>query len=67
MTHDINSLPDDPQALKQLLVQMQSELIKARQRNNYLEEKFRIAQQTQFGKSTESHPAQGELFNEAEV
>ncbi|GGP72224.1 transposase [Shewanella algicola] len=32
----------------------------------YLEEQFRIAQQKQFGKSTEGHPGQGELFNEAE-
>lgn len=35
-------------------------------RYQYLEEQFRIAQQRQFGKSTEGHPGQGELFNEAE-
>ncbi|HAO17812.1 MAG TPA: IS66 family transposase, partial [Alteromonas macleodii] len=32
----------------------------------YLEEQFRVAQHKQFGKSTEGHPGQGELFNEAE-
>lgn len=32
----------------------------------YLEEQFRLAQQKQFGKSTEGHPSQCELFNEAE-
>ena len=35
-------------------------------RYQYLEEQFRIAQHKQFGKSTEGHPGQGELFNEAE-
>lgn len=35
-------------------------------RYQYLEEQFRIAQQKQFGKSTEGYPGQGELFNEAE-
>lgn len=32
----------------------------------YLEEQFRLAQQKQFGKSSEVFPGQGELFNEAE-
>lgn len=66
MTYDIDSLPNDPQALKQLLAQLQAELLKEQQRSAYLEEKFRIAQQKQFGKSAEGHPGQGELFNEAE-
>ena len=35
-------------------------------RNAYLEEQFRLAQQKRFGVSSESHPGQGELFNEAE-
>jgi|TARA_E500000081_G_scaffold82611_1_gene83951 hypothetical protein len=37
-----------------------------RARIAYLEEQFRVAQHKQFGKSTEGHPGQGELFNEAE-
>ena len=33
----------------------------------FLEEQFRLAQQQRFGASSEAHPAQGDLFNEAEV
>lgn len=32
----------------------------------FLEEQFRLAQHKQFGASSEGHPGQGELFNEAE-
>jgi transposase len=35
-------------------------------RNQFLEEQFRLAQHKQFGQSSEGHPGQGELFNEAE-
>ena len=56
---DINALPNDPAILKDLLSQVMA-------RNAYLEEQFRLAQQKQFGASSESHPGQGELFNEAE-
>ncbi len=59
MSIDVNNLPDDPVLLKQLL-------IKQVQRNRYLEEQFRLAQQKQFGKSSEDFPGQGELLNEAE-
>lgn len=67
MTDDINSLPDDPESLKQMLVALQSELAKSKARNVFLEEQFRLAQQQRFGTSSEGHPAQGDLFNEAEV
>ena len=59
MNIDIENLPDDPATLKKMLSQVMA-------RYQYLEEQFRIAQQKQFGKSTEGHPGQGELFNEAE-
>jgi len=59
MKTDIESLPDDPILLKKLLLEM-------RQKYAYLEEKFRLAQHKQFGKSTEGYPGQGELFNELE-
>ena len=59
MNIDIENLPDDPATLKKMLSQVMS-------RYQYLEEQFRIAQHKQFGKSTEGHPGQGELFNEAE-
>tara|TARA_R110001583_G_C5634939_1_gene407374 strand:+ start:820 stop:2325 length:1506 start_codon:yes stop_codon:yes gene_type:complete len=67
MTDDINSLPDDSESLKQMLVALQSELAKSKARNVFLEEQFRLAQQQRFGTSSEGHPAQGDLFNEAEV
>jgi transposase len=35
-------------------------------RCQYLEDQFRVAQHNKFGKSTEGHSGQGELFNEAE-
>lgn len=56
---DANTLPDDPAQLKQIIAQL-------RARNTYLEEQFRLAQQKQFGQSSEGYPGQGELFNEAE-
>ena len=46
MDIDIENLPDDPATLKKMLSQVMS-------RNQYLEEKFRIAQHKQFGKSTD--------------
>jgi len=59
MKTDIESLPDDPILLKKLLLEMSRKYA-------YLEEKFRLAQHKQFGKSTEGYPGQGELFNELE-
>lgn len=57
-SHD--NLPDDPVLLKQIILQQQRKLL-------LLEERFRLAQQKQFGQSAEGHPGQGELFNEVEV
>ena len=59
MKTDIDALPDDPILLKKLLLEMS-------QKCAYLEEKFRLAQHKQFGKSAEGYPGQGELFNEVE-
>lgn len=53
-------LPNDVEQLKQIILRQQSRL-------NYLEEQFRLAQQKRFGVSSEGHPGQGELFNEAET
>jgi transposase len=53
-------LPNDIEQLKQIVLRQQSRL-------NYLEEQFRLAQHKQFGGSSEGHPGQGELFNEAEA
>jgi transposase len=59
MKIDIDSLPDDPVLLKKLLTELSQE-------HAFLEERFRLAQHKQFGKSSEAYPGQGELFNEAE-
>ncbi len=59
MNINIESLPDDPKQLKKLL----GEVV---QKYQFLEEQFRLAQHKQFGASSEGHPGQGELFNEAE-
>ena len=74
MTDEKNTLPDDPAALKQMLLALQKELAEkdtelAQQRSKYayLLEQFRLAQHQRFGKSSEAAPGQGELFNEAEV
>ena len=63
---DIQSLQDDPIVLKQLLLKQELLLAKKDSRLAYLEEQFRLAQQKQFGASSEGYPGQGELFNEAE-
>lgn len=62
----IESLPDDPKKLKALLLRERHISQQLKEQNQYLLEQFRLAQQKQFGKSSESHPGQGELFNEAE-
>lgn len=59
MKIDIDSLPDDPVLLKKLLTELSQE-------HAFLEDRFRLAQHKQFGKSSEAYPGQGELFNEAE-
>jgi len=59
MKTDIESLPDDPALLKKLLAELSQEYAD-------LEERFRLAQHKQFGKSSEAFPGQGELFNEVE-
>ena len=48
------------------IAELEALLEEKRARIAYLEEQFRVAQHKQFGKSTEGHPGQGELFNEAE-
>jgi hypothetical protein len=59
MKTDLNSLPNDLDALKKIIAQQSATIA-------YLEEKFRLAQHKKFGKSTEGYPGQGELFNEVE-
>ena len=60
-------MTDNVQQLQKLLAEKEALIAQLQQRNTYLEEQFRLAQQQRFGASSESHPAQGDLFNEAEV
>jgi len=52
--------------LRQRVSELEKENNRLNRRLNFLEEQFRLAQQKRFGASSESHPGQGELFNEAE-
>tara|TARA_R110002153_G_C13299773_1_gene495553 strand:- start:22 stop:1536 length:1515 start_codon:yes stop_codon:yes gene_type:complete len=51
---------------QQRILELEKQVNKLESRNQFLEEQFRLAQQKQFGASSEGHPGQGELFNEAE-
>jgi transposase len=66
MKTTIESLPNDPKQLKALLLRERQLVQQLEEKNQYLLEQFRLAQHKQFGKSSEVHAGQGELFNEAE-
>ena len=51
---------------QQRIAELENQVEQLQSRNQYLEEQFKLAQQKQFGASSEGHPGQGELFNEAE-
>jgi len=67
MTDDAQSLPNNIEQLKAMLLAERQQSAKQAARLVFLEEQFRLAQQQRFGASSEGHPAQGDLFNEAEV
>jgi len=67
MTDDSNTLPNDIEQLKAMLLAERKQSAKHAARLMFLEEQFRLAQQQRFGASSESHAAQGDLFNEAEA
>jgi len=52
--------------LQEMVASLAKERDALKTKNQYLLEQFRLAQQKQFGKRSEAHPGQGELFNEAE-
>jgi len=73
LTNDIKKLQELLLSEYQLLAEKESEIaekdltiLELQQKNQYLLEQFRLAQHKQFGKSSEVHSGQGELFNEAE-
>ena len=67
MTDEIDSLPNDIEQLKIMLLAEREQSAQQAVRLMFLEEQFRLAQQQRFGASSEAHPAQGDLFNEAEA
>lgn len=65
--------PEDIEQLRKTIANLQSrvekqaaEIQSKETRIQWLIEQFRLAQHKQFGRSCESHPDQGDLFNEAE-
>ena len=66
MTLKPKTIPNDIKKLQALLVEKDSQLKNLQQKYQFLLEQFRLGQHQQFGKSSEAHPDQGELFNEAE-
>lgn len=67
MTDGINNLPTDPKVQQEMVLSLQSQVKKLIAEKDHLIEPFRLAQQQRFGTNSESHPAQGDLFNEAEA
>lgn len=72
-TTDANALPNDIEALKNMVLDMQSQLQKEQaeksrlqQQLDYLREQWQLLLQKRFGASSEGLPGQGELFNELE-
>ena len=77
MNIDVNSLPNDPEQLKKMLLELQAnttralaekdkELAKQNEIIHGLIERYEIARRKAFGKSSEKNPGEGETFNEAE-
>ena len=54
------------QQLLKRIAELEKQVTDKDSRIAYLEEQFKLAQQKRFGQSAEGHPAQGDLFNEAE-
>lgn len=66
MTTAQEPLPSDPQKLQRMVRDLQTRLVEKDHQIHYLYEQFRLAQQRQFGKSSEASIDQLGLFNEAE-
>ena len=67
MNDDAQSLPNNIEQLKAMLLAERKQSANQAARLQFLEEQFRLAQQQRFGVRSEGHPAQGDLFNEVEV
>ena len=74
MKTPVNTLPTDVETLQELVLKLQSQvstkqnkLDTLQSKYQYLLEQFRLAQHQQFGRSSETHATQDDLFNEAEA
>jgi hypothetical protein len=59
-------LPNDTVALHKMVQDYQLTVEQLQEKLNWYEEQFRLFQHRRFGASSEKHPEQMELFNEAE-
>lgn len=59
-----DDLPNDIQLLKAMLLEKDSQLAQWQSKYELILEQWHLAQQKQFGKSSEVSPGQGELFDE---
>ena len=66
MTTSIESLPDDPVALKALLMDQQKKINGLQSQVDSLFESLRLERYRKYGKKSEKDPGQQELFDEAE-
>lgn len=66
MSSKIESLPDDPVALKALLIKQKRKIHVLQSQLDELNESLRFERYRKYGKSSEKDPGQEELFDEAE-
>jgi len=66
MTITIEQLPDDIEALKEIIFSQRSEIQLKNQKIQYLLEQFNLLRHKQFAASSEVSPDQISLFDEAE-
>ena len=59
-------LPTDPAELQRLVLELSQKLDDSERRYQHAMEQWQLALKRQFGRSSEAHPEQGDLFNEVE-
>ena len=63
MTDEILSLPNDTKTLQEMVLALQSQVQHLQDEKQQLIEQFRLAQQKQFGSSSEGHPGCSGIVN----
>jgi transposase len=71
MKFNVNSLPNDPEQLKQMLLELQqrmdNELAQKAVAYKQLLERYNLKLANEYGKKSEKSPGADEVFNEAEL